>query len=151
MSNTEQTDDSTTSFRDGKWSMDNWALIIVFFVLAAAGVAISIEWAPSSVATPAYVYLYATLGALGYAFTKLITNLEEFVEWGNFENLVEMGLRIPAAWILAAGVYLLFDPIVPEALSETDRIVAGVSFLVGLYVNVAFRSLGSLADRLLAK
>lgn len=149
MSNTESTEESGTYVRDRQWSMENWVLIGVFFLLTAAGVVLSVRWAPAAVAVPAYVYLYASLGALGYAFTKLITGLGGFVEWGSFEELVEMGLRIPAAWVLGAGVFLLFGPIVPEGVPETGRIVAGVSFLVGLYVNVAVESLGALADRLL--
>ncbi|MEF8780378.1 MAG: hypothetical protein V5A46_06845, partial [Haloferacaceae archaeon] len=104
------------------------------------------------VAVPGFVYVYSSLGALGYVFTRLITQLDEFVEWGDVDRLAEMGLRIPAAWILAAGVYLFLPVFAPESNGDnTAWFAAGLSFLVGLYVNVAFKSLGGLAVRLLGR
>lgn len=149
---------------DPTWSWENWLLIFLFVGLSLVGVAISTgavrpglvdvsgtDW-NTPVSVPLFVYLYASLGALGYIFTRLITRLEDFVHWGDVEKLVEMALRIPAAWILAAGVYLflpLFDP-QTDGLSE-PWLAAGMAFLVGLYVNVAFKALGGLAERLLGR
>lgn len=61
-----------------------------------------------------------------------------------------MGMRIPAAWVLASGFYLVLvqagtDPV------DDPHMFATVAFLVGLYVNVAVKSLGSLADRMLGR
>lgn len=160
-------DDSETTSDDEtaqSWSGENWLLICLFFGLTVIGVALSVGWVDpgivekpevdhsNTVKVPLFVYLYATLGALGYIFTRLITRLEDFVTWGNIEQLVEMGLRIPAAWILAAGVYLFLPLFNTTNVSvETPWLAAGMAFLVGLYVNVAFKAMGGLAERLLAK
>ncbi len=160
------TDDAGTE--TGSWSTGNSLVIIVFFALTVVGLAISTgsfrlgvvidesmsgflttPAAASKVAVPWYVYLYATLGALGYIFTKLMQQLSEYDSWSDIGDLVEMGLRIPAAWLLAAGVFLLVRFIVGENSADNPRLLAGLAFLVGLYVNVAYKSLGSLADRLL--
>jgi hypothetical protein len=163
MSGTEATDGRTAVRTGRRWSRENWLLIGLFTLLTVAGVAISTgvlslgvvtpsggAGSGSSVRVPVYVYLYASLGALGYVFTKLMTQLDSFDEWGEIEHLAEMGLRIPAAWVLAAGIYLL-----STSASGTAQVglslSAGVSFLVGLYVNVALKSLGSLADRILGR
>lgn len=61
-----------------------------------------------------------------------------------------MGLRIPAAWILATGVYLFIGELGQVSGTEGATFAAGVAFLVGVYVNVALKMLGSLADRILA-
>ncbi|RXK51742.1 hypothetical protein [Halorientalis pallida] len=101
---------------------------------------------------PPYVDLYASLGALGYVFTKLMTNVEGYDEYDEFGELVEMALRIPAAWLLAAGIYLLFAAGTAFAGGGSgQQYAAGLSFLVGLYVDVAVKSLGSLSDRLLGR
>jgi hypothetical protein len=96
------------------------------------------------------VYLYATLGALGYIFTKVMMASDALGGPGGTGDLVSMGMRIPAAWVLGAGFYLLLvqggaDPM------ENPHLFATVAFLVGLYVNVAIKSLGSLADRMLGR
>lgn len=146
-----------------RWSVANWLFIGVFTVLTLLGVVISTgglaRWmlavpaetgSPATVSVPPYVYLYASLGALGYVFTKLMTRLDRYDEWGEIEHLAQMGLRIPAAWVLAAGIYLLFTGTVPGQ-SSTPAVSAGVAFLVGLYVNVALKSLGGFADRILGR
>ena len=142
------------------WSSGNWLLIGALTALTLVGIALSAGLVPvegwltasSPVIVPPYVYLYASLGALGYVFTKLMTNVEAYDEWNEIEELAEMALRIPAAWVLAAGVYLLF--VAGTAFTgggSGQQYAAGLSFLVGLYVNVAMKSLGSLADRLLGR
>ncbi len=150
----DETSASTRSFWDGEWSVENWAIIGFFVLLATITVVFSTgrgPFPPLEPPIPPAVYLYSTMGALGYAFTKLITGLGDFVEWGNVEELVEIALRIPAAWVLAAGVFLLSSLLLSAEIAADARLIAGVSFLVGLYINVAFESLGALADRLLGR
>jgi hypothetical protein len=170
---------ATSGRTDRNWSTGNWTAIAGFVVLTAVGVAIAtggafcgssggtlcdVTSAPAEdagvVSIPPYVVLYSTLGALGYAFTKFVNQLERYDDWADFERLTAMALRVPAAWLLAAGVYVLFDFVVggggvgnvpTESPPPTDpRLAAGVSFLVGLYVNVTYKSLGTLADKLLS-
>jgi hypothetical protein len=161
-----QTDTETSSenvLETGRWSVGNWAVIGVFFVLTVIGTAMaaglfgrgllteSIGGDGPSVIVPLAVFLYATLGALGYVFTKLMTSLEEYDKWSDFENLAEMGMRIPAAWLLAAGVYQFGSLALGSTAIESVQLATGLPFLVGLYVNVAFEWLGGLADRLLGR
>jgi hypothetical protein len=143
------------------WAFGNWLLIAVLTALTLVGVALSAGLVPvegwltasgGAVTVPPYVYLYASLGALGYVFTKLMTNVDAYDEWNEVTELAEMALRIPAAWVLAAGVYLLFAAGTAFADGGSgQQYAAGLAFLVGLYVNVAMKSLGSLADRLLGR
>ena len=146
-------------------ALDNWIVYGLFGALTLAGVAISTdvygtgivaapEPAPESetapLTVPLFVYVYATLGALGYVFTKFMTGLEKYDEPGEVREIVEMGMRIPAAWVLAAGFYLVLafggnDP------GGQPHLFAATAFLVGLYINVAIKSLGSVADRLLGR
>jgi hypothetical protein len=100
---------------------------------------------------PAYVYIYASLGALGYIFTKLMAGIDEFDDTADADRLVKLALRIPVAWVLGAGTYLLAAVLLSASAPNTGRFTAGVAFLVGLYVNVTMKSLGSLADRLLGR
>ena len=165
MSKTET--DSSTGSEDvldtGRWSVGNWAVIGVFFLLTVVGVAMSaglfgrglltetVGGSGSTVTVPLAVFLYATLGALGYVFTKLMTSLKEYDEWSDFENLAEMGMRIPAAWLLAAGVYQFGSLALSSTALGPTQLATGLPFLVGLYVNVAYEWLGGLADRLLGR
>lgn len=164
MDDSESADVRTAPVTSRAWSTENWALILLFSLLTLVGVVISTgelnlgiidasksPTATDSVRVPMYVYLYASLGALGYIFTKLMTNLERFDEWGEIEQLAEMGLRLPAAWVLAGGTFLLLTSFSDSGDVVNARFVAGLAFLVGLYVNVALKSLGGLADRLLGR
>ncbi|SNR43466.1 hypothetical protein [Halorubrum vacuolatum] len=137
-----------------QWSTENRGFIAVFVALAAATVILSTGYGPLPAIDPSIppaVYLYSTMGALGYAFTKLITKIGDLGTWATVDQLVAMALRVPAAWVLAAGVFLLANVLISGDATTDGRLIAGLSFLVGLYVNVAFESLGALADRLLAK
>lgn len=167
------------SSRERNWSVGNWTAIVAFLALTLVGLGVAtgglfcgssvgafcgvtaVDPDSGPVQIPPYVVLYSTLGALGYAFTKFVTRLERYDDWADFERLVAMALRVPAAWLLAAGVYLLFGllvrggPVGNAGLEASNpppnpRLGAGVSFLVGLYVNVTYKSLGSLADKLLS-
>ena len=152
------------SIEDGvEWSLLNWIVIGVFAGLTLVGIVLStgvLGWAvaiptdgsdPNPVTIPVYVYLYAGFGALGYIFTKLMHKLDRYTEWNQWEHVVEMAMRIPAACILAAGVYLLLGNFGSVEGVDGARFAAGVAFLVGLYVNVALKALGSLADRILGR
>jgi hypothetical protein len=163
------------------WSTVNAAVIGLFVALSVLGILLSMglveslvaiptsESTPSTMTVPPYVYLYAGLGALGYVFTKLMVEFDRYDEWHDAEALASMLMRVPAALVLAAGVYLLLGGLgLPSGVAGGNvatgggaatggdgasgaRFVAGVSFLVGLYVNVALKSLGSLADRVLGR
>ncbi|MFU1782874.1 hypothetical protein ACM16X_15930 [Haloarcula japonica] len=160
---TESSTGRETGLNTGRWSVGNWAVIGVFFLLTVVGVAMTAGLFGRSLLTetvgrdgpdvivPLAVFLYATLGALGYVFTKLMTSLQEYDKWSDFENLAEMGMRIPAAWLLAAGVYQFGSLAIGSSALESAQLATGLPFLVGLYVNVAYEWLGGLADRLLGR
>ena len=144
------------------WSTGNWVVIAAFTALTLVGLAlavggvesvvdVSVSGESDALTVPPYVYLYAGLGALGYVFTKLMVQFDEYTEWQNLEQLVGMAMRVPAAWILATGIYLLFGGVGGTDGATGARFTAGVAFLVGLYVNVALKALGSLADRILGR
>lgn len=148
-----------------RWGFGNWLLYGIFGGITLAGVAVSsgalgsdVMVAPTDggsggsvpLTIPLFVYVYATLGALGYVFTKLMMNLERYDEPGDIRGLIEMGMRIPAAWVLGAGFYLVFVQAGSDPVTQS-HIFATVAFLVGLYVNVAIKALGSLADRMLGR
>lgn len=151
---------------DTRWGMGNWLLYGLFGGLTLAGVAVStgalgnevmaapqespLDADPASLSVPLFVYVHATLGALGYVFTKLMMDIEKYDEPGDVRRLVEMGMRIPAAWVLGAGFYLVLVQAGSDPTSQ-PHLFAVVAFLVGLYVNVAVKSLGSLADRMLGR
>jgi len=160
-------DDTESAETNGEenleWSRFNWYIIGTFVVLTLVGVGLSVG-ALESVVTipeegsasgllviPLYVYLYAGFGALGYIFTKLIVQIDQYDEWSERKHLVKMAMRIPAAWILAAGVYLFLGEVGQTGSTTGARFAAGVAFLTGLYVNVAHKALGSLADRILGR
>lgn len=156
------TDDTTVvEPTEGTWTRANWLVISLFTLLSLVGIVLSTgvlklgvvdtSGTTSGVAVPTYIYLYASLGALGYIFTKLMAGIESFDDAADIDRLVELALRIPVAWILGAGTYLLATVLLPESVPNTDRFTVGVAFLVGLYVNVIMKSLGSLADRLLGR
>lgn len=142
------------------FSSGNWLLIGALTALTLVGIVLSAGLAPvegwltasGPVIVPPYVYLYASLGALGYVFTRLMTNVEGYDEYDEIEELAGMRSAISAAWVLAAGIYLLFAAGTAfDGGGSGQQYAAGLSFLVGLYVNVAVKSLGSLADRLLGR
>lgn len=111
----------------------------------------SVETTGSQV--PGFIYVFAFLGAMAYAFTSVVAKLDPEAE--AFERgtpaVLRVGLRAMAALPLAAGVYLLWN-VMDLPLDETNsRILAGVAFLVGLYVNVTLKALGGLAERILGR
>jgi hypothetical protein len=153
---------------EGTWSAINAAVITLFVLLTVLGIMLSLGFiesivevgqngSPKTVTVPGYVYLYAGLGSLGYVFTKLMVEFDRYDEWSDAEALASMLMRVPAALILAAGVFLLLGGAPGSGGTNggsgtgSAQFVAGVAFLVGLYVNVALKSLGSLADRILGR
>jgi hypothetical protein len=139
----------------------HWVVMGGFIALTAVGVVLStgqvtdglLDGSMAATETPSTVppsvYLYATLGALGYIFTRLINVPAMLSEMDDAETLARIGLRIPAAWVLAAGIYLLGETVLRSGMGGQGLLLAGLPFLVGLYVNVALKSLGAVADKLL--
>jgi len=127
-----------------------YGLLTVGAVLASTGVLFDgtlIGQPSASVATgqvPANVYLYALLGGMAYAFASVVANFER-----GAAGVLRVGVRSLAALPLAAWVFLLADALGVDA--SGDQVVAGVAFLVGLYVNLTLRALVGLADRLFGR
>ena len=92
---------------------------------------------------PPFVPVFSVLGALGFVFTALSERFDAAVG-----TLVRYNLRLPAALPLGIGVYLLSDIVLGQSVADVP-LVAGVVFLSGLYVNLAYERLGALARRLL--
>jgi hypothetical protein len=66
-------------------------------------------------------------------------------------SLLQKGIRIPAALLLAAGLYLFSFLFVASDAAPPERLLAGLAFLVGLYVNVALVSLDTIASRVFSR
>lgn len=137
MSETEESQNIWWTERGGK------ALIALYLIFTGIGIFFSIALMPEKVSVPPYVYLYGFLGALAYIFTSLLTQFNK-----STSDLLKVGIRIPAALLLVAAVYLLITFFVKE---PTKPIIAGLSFLIGLYIKLALEGLGGLASRLLRK
>jgi len=161
MSQSKADDTTVSDPAEPAWPVHNSLAIVLFTLLSVIGLVLStgildlgLVDTPGSVdgvQVPGYIYLYASFGALGYIFTKLMTMSETFGGTRNLDLLVELALRIPVAWVLGAGMYLLAGVLLPDSMPNTNRFMAGLAFLVGLYVNLTMKSLGSLADRLLGR
>lgn len=109
------------------------ATILDAFGISGGDFPVTVEW---------YIYAFAVLGALGYVFTKLVKDPNR-----SFGSLVHANIRLPAALPLAAGFYLLAGQFLGSAPPE--NLLAGVAFLTGLFVNIAYKRIGALATRLL--
>lgn len=94
---------------------------------------------------PPYVYLYALLGSLGYLFTTLFKEFDR-----SLLSLIQKGIRVPAALLLAAG-FFMFSFLLVDGENPPTGLIAGLAFLVGLYVNVALVTLDRIAARVLSK
>lgn len=160
MSQSTSEDTTVAGTTEGALARENRLLVVLFTSLTIVGVVFSTGLlnlglleasASSGVAVPFYIYLYASLGALGYIFTKLMIDVESYDQTTEIGRLIELGMRIPLAWVLGAGTYLLANPLLGSSVTLSSQFTAGFAFLVGLYVNVAMKSLGDLADRLLGR
>lgn len=124
-------------------------VVVAYAVVTIAVVAVTTGWGVDGstdfeASVPVYVYLYGFLGGMTYAFTSIVAKFERGVR-----GVVRVGIRAIAALPLAAGVYLLAGPLgLPTGEAS---LMAGLSFLVGLYVNVSLKALGGLADRLFGR
>ena len=92
---------------------------------------------------PPFVPLFSLLGALGYVFTTLVERFDASVG-----SIFRYNLRLPAALPLGVGVFLLSDVVLGQGVDDVP-LVAGLVFLSGLYVNLAYKRLAALARRLL--
>ncbi|MEZ3145191.1 hypothetical protein [Halobaculum sp. MBLA0143] len=107
---------------------------------------------------PPFVYVYALLGGLGYVFTRMYKT--DTADW----RLFQWSVRLIAALPVAVGTYLFVGLVLPETVLEgaTDasasggiasdgprRVVAGVAFVSGLFVDTAYDRLDAVARRLL--
>lgn len=151
------TDESTTSddeATDREVWYAGWRGLLLFSVgsgVAVVAMLASLRMGPAAIlcpegvcaGVPVDVYLYAFMGGLGYVFTTLFVRINRTTE-----SLVQRAFRVPAGMVLAAGVYLLSSPAL-AAEGEATRAVAGLSFLVGLYLNVAIVRIDAAADRTL--
>jgi hypothetical protein len=141
------------------WYDSRWGRAFYWGTLVAtlAGVVLSAIVSGIEMGIPLSVYLFGFLGATVYVFTSFA---KRFDEAGRYR--LKLLSRTIAVLPLASGVYLLalaFPGIsgelstleTPTAASEvtsTDRLVAGLVFLAGIYVSATLRALGGLADRL---
>ena len=122
--------------------------LLLAVVLAAAAVVVSDGGAlgAETVAAgivPPYVHVFSLLGAVGFVFTALIEAFDS-----SAGTVLRYNVRLPAALPLGVGIFLLSEVILGEAATDAT-LVAGVVFLAGLYVNLAYKRLGALARRLL--
>ena len=122
--------------------------LLLTVVLAAAAVVVSDGGAlgAETVAAgivPPYVHVFSLLGAVGFVFTALIEAFDS-----SAGTVLRYNVRLPAALPLGVGIFLLSEVILGEAATDAT-LVAGVVFLAGLYVNLAYKRLGALARRLL--
>jgi len=135
-------------FRDWR-SQTLFALGLAITALAVVATidSTSIPFVPTVQKTvPVDVYLYAFLGAMGYVFTTLFAEFDKGVL-----SLLQKGVRVPAALLLAAGFYLFSFLFVESATTPPAGLLAGLAFLIGLYVNVALVSLDGIASRVFAR
>jgi hypothetical protein len=151
------TDDEGTASgaeRDGRVrGYGAWTLLMLLLQLATTVglVAVTARSVPGldsplvAPGVPLYVYVYAGLGAVGYTFTRAVT-----VDVTS-ERLADWTVRTFAALPLAAGTYLLASILlgdVPDG-GLTQRQLAGLALVTGLFVNTAYCRLNGLATRLL--
>lgn len=146
------------------WHQDDWGfrMVVFYMLLSLVGVAsvsrpvvslVAGEELAASVGIPLYIFGFALLGALTYVFTSVLSNYNS-----DLKKVFEAGLRIPAALLLAAGVYLLASLVFPGASAVDgggsgaalgkETLAAGLAFLVGLYVKLTLKALGGVAESL---
>lgn len=140
---------------DSKWGrLFYWGILVGTFAAVVASAFAS----GLNVRVPAAIYLFGFLGATVYVFTSFA---KQFGEAGRYR--LKILSRTVAVLPLAAGVYLLalaFPGIEgdltvlaastgKQSATQTDRLVAGLVFLAGIYVSTTLKALGGLAERLL--
>lgn len=93
---------------------------------------------------PWEVYMFGALGALGYVFRSLLHGFDQSVR-----EVLQANVQVLAALPLAAGIYLFADLAHPA--EPNLEFVAGVSFVVGLFVDLAYQALAKIANRVLSQ
>lgn len=142
------------------WYGTRWGRRFYWGILVATlvGVALSMGTLDLSMRIPPAIFLFGFLGATVYVFTSFAQQFDD-----NDQYRLKILSRTVAVLPLAAGVYLLalaFPGIDGEltvlaadtsgsGASQTDRLVAGLAFLAGIYVSTTLKALGGLAERLL--
>lgn len=142
------------------WYGTRWGRRFYWGILVATlvGVALSTVGTALSMRIPPAIFLFGFLGATVYVFTSFAQQFDE-----NDQYRLKILSRTVAVLPLAAGVYLLalaFPGIDGEltvlaadasgdGATQTDRLVAGLAFLAGIYVSTTLKALGGLAERLL--
>lgn len=149
---------STPGSGGAGWYDTRWGRLFYWGILVATlvGVVAVAVVTGFRMRVPPVVFLFGFLGATVYVFTSFANRFDEA---GRYR--LKMLSRTVAVLPLAAGVYLLalaFPGISGDltaldaasgSVSETDRLVAGLVFLAGIYVSATLRALGGLAERLL--
>ena len=133
--------------KEGIMGLTEHGHLVLYAVLTLAGVAISTQpgllangSVPSDGTVPAFVYLYAFLGAMAYAFTSVVSEPDK-----EFREVLRVGVRVFAALPLAAGLFLLSTFV---NVARTPPVMAGMAFVTGLYIKLALKTLGGIAERL---
>ena len=143
------------------WYGTRWGRLFCWGILAATlvGVVLSMAATDLSMRVPPAIYLFGFLGATVYVFTSFAQQFDD-----NDQYRLKILSRTVAVLPLAAGVYLLAlafpgidgdltvlaaDTSGSNGTTQTDRLVAGVAFLAGIYVSTTLKALGGLAERLL--
>lgn len=113
----------------------------------------STEAAFDFVTVPFNVYLFSLLGALSFVFTYLYKLYGEAGRVSALQSsqVVKLFARLPAAWGLAAGVYLLLDSgllVLIKDATIVEGTVIGTVFLTGLFIHLALSRLERLGYQL---
>lgn len=148
---------STESNDNASWYDTKTGKMFYWGILGATLLAVGLSTTlNTALSIPPAMYLFGFLGATVYAFTSFAGRFDE-------EDRYRLKIlsRTAAVLPLATGVYLLAFAFVGGSgdgsalgttsgdLTSTDRVVAGLIFLAGIYVSVTLRALGNLAERLL--
>lgn len=147
-----------TDMPETDWYETRWGRFFYWGVIGATLVAVGLSITGTEVEIPAAVYLFGFLGASVYAMTSFA---KQFDATGRYR--LKILSRTVAVLPLATGVYLLafafsggsgqLNALNATAsngqFTQSDRVVAGLIFLAGIYVSATLRALGGLAERLL--
>lgn len=139
------------------WYDTRWGRWFYWGILGATLVGVGASVTVTEMKIPVVIYLFGFLGASVYAFTSFAKRFDEADRYG-----LKILSRTVAVLPLATGVYLLafafpgvsgdlnaLNVSTGTATTTTDRTVAGLVFLAGIYVSATLRALGGLAERLL--
>lgn len=140
------------------WYDTRWGRLFYWGVIGATLVAVGLSIKGTKIEIPAVVYLFGFLGASVYAMTSFAKQFDATERYR-----LKILSRTVAVLPLATGVYLLafafsggsgqlnaLNATVSEGkFTQSDRLVAGLIFLAGIYVSATLRALGGLAERLL--